>query len=95
MTQATYVLYRKTILLPSIRLWDIAKYLVSLLFPRKLVALGRVLLLVGLLIPFSMVVGVLPASFGLLALAFVGVASGSMACLIGSTCYVGWNQELY
>jgi len=95
MTQATGYLYRQVIVLPGLKIRDIMRNLTNILFPRKIVALGRVLILVSLLVPFGMAVGVLPASFWLLGIALLTVAAGSMACLIGCTFYLGGDQALY
>ena len=95
MTSATIYQYRRVIISPGVKLWELLRILIDSLFPRKVVVLGRLLLLVSLSIPPGMVIGVLPLSFGLLCLALLGVAAGSFACLIGPTFYIGGGQALY
>ena len=75
---------------------DIRKKLsdfLSNLFPRRVVYLGRLLILVGLLIPFLMASNLLQVTFGTLFLALITAVTGSMACLVGCCGYVGEDSR--
>ncbi|UCH61383.1 MAG: hypothetical protein JSV61_07835 [Anaerolineales bacterium] len=95
MTQATYYLYRQTVLRPSIKIWEMLGKLMHILLPRKIVAIGWLMILMSLMIPISIIAGIAPLSFGLLFLAMIGIAGGALACMVGCTFYVGGNQALY
>lgn len=63
--------------------------ILTILFPQKLVTLGTMLLVGSVLIPFLMLVSVLPLSLELLLLA-VGIAmTGGLLRLIACSCYSG------
>jgi len=63
--------------------------LVEILFPQKLVSLGTFLMVASVLIPFLMLLSVIPVSFSLFFLTTGIAAVGGLIRLVGCSCYSG------
>jgi len=61
--------------------------------PRFLLSLGLILLLIGCIIPYLMIMQVLPSTFPLNFLAWSATTSGLIFGFIGSAMWVKMNKE--
>ncbi len=92
MTIITRILHRGLVVKRKMTIRTILGMLGEILFPHKMVTLGFSLVLLGLLIPVSLVLDLVDASFPLLFLAFIVALVGVVVCLIGCTCYLSNNR---
>jgi hypothetical protein len=56
--------------------------------PFKLIGLGAVLVIIGFLVPFLMVIGIIPTGFLLSVLSYLASVSGFILGVIGTAFYV-------
>ena len=67
--------------------------LFEILFPQKLVTLGTLLIVVSVLIPFLMLLSVIPVNLSIFFLAAAIAAAGGLIRLVACSCYSG-SQRL-